>query len=108
MCDKFIFEIHFDKCILDFSKFYTLKLKAATFTDCSAIAVDFMETDLTGVTFHNCDLYRAEFEKAIAIKADFTTSYNYTIDPSKTKVKKAVFGMAEVKGLLFKHELAIT
>src|SRR6476660_8766559 len=32
MTDKLIFEIHFINCILDFSKFYTLKLKATTFT----------------------------------------------------------------------------
>jgi uncharacterized protein YjbI with pentapeptide repeats len=34
--------------------------------DCSLLAVDFMSADLTGSFFDNCDLYRAEFEKAIA------------------------------------------
>lgn len=107
MCDKLIFEIHFKECILDFSKFYTLKIKGTSFVDCSIIAVDFMKTDLTEVVFDNCDLYRSEFALAIANKANFKTSYNYTIDPTKTKLKKAVFSLAEVKGLLFKHELVI-
>lgn len=66
-----------------------------------------MSTDLTSVIFDNCDLYRSEFSKAIANKADFKTSYNYTIDPSKTKLKKAIFSKENVKGLLFKHDLII-
>ncbi|MFC0777537.1 pentapeptide repeat-containing protein [Flavobacterium sp. HJSW_4] len=108
MCDKLIFEIEFNDCILDFSKFYTLKLKGTFFTNCSLIAVDFMATDLTSVVFYNCDLYRAEFNKAIANKTDFKTSYNYTIDPSKTKLKKAIFSLNEVKGLLFKHDVIVS
>lgn len=107
MCDKLIFEIHFKDCILDFSKFYALKIKGTTFTNCSLIAVDFMATDLTEVCFNNCDLYRSEFDKAIANKADFSTSYNYTIDPEKTKIKKAVFSINGLKGLLDKHDIVI-
>ncbi len=107
MCDKLIFEIHFKECVLDFSKFYTLKIKETTFINCSIIAVDFMNADLTGVVFDNCDLYRSEFSKAIANKANFKTSYNYTIDPSKTKIKKAVFSNNELKGLLFKHDITV-
>jgi len=107
MCDKFIFAITFKECVLDFSKFYTLKLKGTTFQDCSLIAVDFMAAELTEVIFDNCDLHRSEFDKAIANKANFKTSYNYTIDPSKTKVKKAIFSLKEVKGLLFKHDLLV-
>ena len=108
MCDKLIFEVHFYDCILDFSKFYTLKLKGTTFNSCSLVAVDFMAVDLTNVLFDDCDLYRAEFSKAIANKANFRTSFNYTIDPSKTKLKKAIFSLKEVKGLLFKHEIIVT
>jgi uncharacterized protein YjbI with pentapeptide repeats len=107
MCDKLIFEIHFKECNLDFSKFYTLKLKGTTFMDCSLVAVDFMSADLTETIFDNCDLYRSEFEKAIANKADFRTSYNYTIDPRKTKLKKAIFSLENLKGLLYKHDIIV-
>lgn len=107
MCDKLIFEIHFKDCILDFSKFYTLKIKGTTFINCSIIAVDFMATDLTEVLFDHCDLYRSEFDKAIANKADFSTSYNYIIDPEKTKIKKAIFSMEGLKGLLAKHDIVV-
>ena len=107
MCDKLIFEVHFNECVLDFSKFYTLKIKGTTFIDCSIVAVDFMSADLTNAVFDNCDLYRSEFGKANAYKANFKTSYNYTIDPTKTKIKKAIFSLNEVKGLLFKHEIVV-
>ncbi|MFV8370066.1 pentapeptide repeat-containing protein [Flavobacterium sp. LB2R40] len=107
MCDKLIFEIAFTNCILDFSKFYTLKIKGTSFTNCSIIAVDFMNTDLTAVVFDNCDLYRSEFAKAIANKADFKTSYNYTIDPTSTKLKKAIFSLNGLNGLLAKHDLIV-
>ena len=107
MCDKLIFEVHFKECVLDFSKFYTLKIKGTTFVDCSILAVDFMSTNLTEVVFDNCDLYRSEFAKANASKANFKSSYNYTIDPTKTKINKAVFSLTDVKGLLYKHDLDI-
>jgi uncharacterized protein YjbI with pentapeptide repeats len=107
MCDKLIFGISFEDCILDFAKFYTVKLKGTFFTNCSLIAVDFMSADLTEVIFDHCDLYRAEFSKAIANKADFRTSFNYTIDPEKTKVKKALFALEGLKGLLHKHDIIV-
>lgn len=66
-----------------------------------------MATDLTAAQFNHCDLYRAEFEKANASKVDFSTSRNYTIDPSKTKLKKAVFALEGVKGLLDKHGIVV-
>jgi uncharacterized protein YjbI with pentapeptide repeats len=107
MCDKLIFDMAFNGCRLDFSKFYTLKIKGTVFTDCSLIAVDFMSADLTEVVFDRCDLYRSEFVKAIANKASFRTSFNYTIDPEKTKIKKAVFSRDGLKGLLAKHEIVV-
>lgn len=107
MTDKLIFDITFNRCQLDFSKFYTLKIKRTVFTDCSLIAVDFMAADLTEVVFDRCDLYRSEFAKAIANKADFRTSFNYTIDPEKTKLKKARFSLDGVKGLLAKHQITV-
>jgi hypothetical protein len=46
--------------------------------------------------FDNCDLYRAEFEKAIANKADFRSSYNYSIDPAEQN-SKAQFSLTGLK-----------
>lgn len=107
MCDKLIFEVHFKNCRLDFSKFYTLKIKGTTFTDCSIVGVDFMSTDLTGVIFDSCDLYRSVFIDTVANKTDFKTSFNFSIDPKKNKIKKAVFSIQGLKGLLDKHEIIV-
>ena len=107
MIDKFIFEIHFKDCNLDFSKFYALKLKGTTFTNTSLVAVDFLAADLSEVVFENCDLYRSEFDNAIANKTNFKTSFKYTINPEKTKIKKAIFSLEGVKGLLYKYDIIV-
>jgi uncharacterized protein YjbI with pentapeptide repeats len=93
--------------VLDFAKFYTLKLKGTTFSNCSVIAADFMKTDLTGVLFDNCDLHRASFMDSTLIKADFATSRNYTFDPARNKVGKAIFSRNGLTGLLAKHEIVV-
>lgn len=100
MSDKLIFEVHFKECTLDFSKFYGLKMNAATFTSCSLIAVDFMACNLVNVLFDDCDLRRAEFDQADAGKCDFRTARHYTIHPEKTKLKKAVFAREGLGGLV--------
>ncbi|MFD2602078.1 pentapeptide repeat-containing protein [Flavobacterium suzhouense] len=107
MVDPLLFEIEFKNCQLDYAKFYTLKIKGTTFTNCSLIAVDFMSTDLTGVMFDNCNLHKAVFIDSIANKTDFTTSYNFSIDPERNKLKKAIFSQAGLKGLLYKYDIIV-
>jgi uncharacterized protein YjbI with pentapeptide repeats len=74
-------------------------MKGTTFTDSSLVAWLY-EHNLTAVLFSNCGLYRSEFEKAIIVKADFRTSYNYSIDPTRQNSKKAQFSIDGLKGLL--------
>ncbi|HEY0045555.1 MAG TPA: pentapeptide repeat-containing protein [Flavobacterium sp.] len=107
MVDTLLFGVSFSECKLDYSKFYTLKLKGSSFIDCSMVAVDFMKSDLTDVLFDNCDLYKSVFLEATASKADFSTSYNFSIDPEKTKLKRAVFSQEGLKGLLHKYDLIV-
>jgi uncharacterized protein YjbI with pentapeptide repeats len=107
MTDQVIFEFHFKDCLLDYAKFYALKLKKMQFINCSMIAVDFMGSDLTEALFDNCNLRRAVFIDTIAHKADFYTSYDYTIDPEKNKLKKAIFSSDGLKGLLEKYDIIV-
>lgn len=107
MCDPLLFAVEFKECRLDYAKFYTLKIKGTIFTDCSMIAADFMKTDLTGVMLDNCDLHQSVFIDAIANGADFTTSYNYTIDPERNKLKRARFSQDGLKGLLAKYDIIV-
>ncbi|WP_320816082.1 pentapeptide repeat-containing protein [Flavobacterium sp.] len=107
MTDQVIYDFSFTNCTLDYAKFYKLKLKKMLFTGCSLVAADFMESDLTEAIFDNCDLRRTVFIKTIANKTDFSTSYNYTIDPEQNKLKKAQFSADGLKGLLEKYDLVI-
>jgi uncharacterized protein YjbI with pentapeptide repeats len=107
MVDALLFSVEFKDCILDYVKFYTLKLKGTIFTNCSITAADFMSSDLTDVVFDNCNLHKSVFSETIANKADFTTSYNFSIDPEKNKLRKAKFSYAGLKGLLDKYDLIV-
>ena len=107
MIDTLIFKFEFKDCILDYAKFYTLNIKGTIFTNCRLIAVDFMSANLTDVLFDNCDMHKSYFMDTIAYKTDFTTSYNYSIDPEKNKLKKAIFSKEGLKGLLAKYEIVV-
>ena len=100
MCNRLLFEVYFENCQLDFSKFYTLPLNKAQFIGCSLLAVDFMNANIKEVLFDRCDLHRSEFNGAMAHKADFYSSENFTINPAKTKVEKAVFAATKLEGLV--------
>ncbi len=107
MTDQVIYEFHFKDCLLDYAKFYALKLRKMQFINCSLIAVDFMGSDLSEALFDNCNMRHAVFIDTIAHKADFSTSYDFVIDPEKNKLKRAIFSTEGLKGLLTKYDLVI-
>jgi fluoroquinolone resistance protein len=106
-CDAFLFTVDFDHCLLHLSSFYKRKLKKTHFENSILREVDFTETDLTSALFDNCDLSGATFEDTILEKADFRTSYNYSIHPQTNKIKKAKFSMAGIAGLLDRYDIEI-
>ncbi|MCW3075998.1 MAG: pentapeptide repeat-containing protein [Bacteroidetes bacterium] len=69
--------------------------------------VDFSQADLSGSFFINCDLSRAVFDGTNLEKSDLRTSYNFTIDPERNKIKKARFSNAGLAGLLGKYDIII-
>ncbi|HSD13956.1 MAG TPA: pentapeptide repeat-containing protein [Flavobacterium sp.] len=107
MTDQILHEFHFNNSLLDYSQFYALKLKRISFTNCSMVSVDFMKTDLTEALFDNCNLRLAVFTDANCEKTDFYSSFDFNIDPEKTKLKKAIFSSEGIKGLLTKYNLVI-
>ncbi len=106
-CNDFLFSVDFDSCILNLASFYKVSLKKTIFKDSSLREVDFVESDLMSAVFENCDLAGAAFSGSILEKADFRTSYNYSFDPEKNKIKKAKFSLAGVVGLLDKYDIKI-
>lgn len=103
----FLFEVHFESCILDNAVFYKKKNKKARFSDCSMIETDLTDCDLTDAKFTNCNLNRAFFSNTILKGADLRTSYNFTIDPDNNPIKKALFSLHGLPGLLSKYDIKI-
>jgi len=106
-CNNFLISFSFEECILHLASFYKLKLKATNFINCDLQEVDFTETELSNSIFKNCNLSRTIFTRTNLEKADFRTSYNYSIDPEINRIRKAKFSRMEVIGLLDKYNLDI-
>jgi fluoroquinolone resistance protein len=106
-CKPINFTVSFDNCTLNLSCFYQHKMKSTVFKNCSLTEVDFTETDLSGAVFDNCNMANAVFENTILEKADFRTAYDYSIEPTQNKIKKAKFSMAGIAGLLRRYDIEI-
>lgn len=106
-CNEFLFAVDFADCILNFSSFNKLRLKNTKFKKCTLQEVDFTGADLSNALFENCDLNGAIFEETILEKADFRTSYNFSIDPENNKLRKARFSVHGLAGLLQKYDIVI-
>lgn len=106
-CSKFMFEVRFEKCQVDYSSFFQKKMKKTRFTECSLRETDFTETDLTEAIFSQCDLQMAVFDRTNLEKADLRTATNYTIDPALNRIRKARFAYPGVLGLLRNYDIRI-
>lgn len=106
-CETFLFAVAFENCVLNLSSFYKLNLKKTTFKNCSLKEADFTECNLTEALFLNCDLAGTRFERTILEKADFRSSYNYSLDPELNRIKKARFSHDGISGLLHKYDIVV-
>lgn len=107
-CNKFLLEMNFQDCVLNFSSFYQLKLRNVRFKNCQLQEVDFSSADLTNASFTNCDLLSALFDNTILEKADLRDSFNYSFDPEVNYIDKAKFSKESVIGLLSKYDISIS
>lgn len=106
-CREFLFSVKFENCDLKLAVFFKRKLKKTLFKNCNLQETDFTEADLTESVFDNCDLQRAVFQYTMLEKADFSTSFNFSIDPEQNRMKKARFSRMGLGGLLDKYGLVI-
>jgi uncharacterized protein YjbI with pentapeptide repeats len=107
LCEDFLFSVDFENCILDYSSFANKKMPKTRFLNCSMKEVVFIGADLTKSVFENANLDNAVFNDTQLKEADFTTAYNYKIDPEFNPMKKAKFSMMGIPGLLEKYDLKI-
>ena len=84
-----------------------MKLKKTLFKNSKISEADFTDTDLTRSIFMNCDLQRTIFKNTNLEGVDFSTSFNYSIDPDSNRIKKARFSRQGLAGLLDKYDIEI-
>ncbi len=106
-CTDFLFSVGFEDCVLDYSTFANKKMPKTKFNSCSMKEVSFIGTNLTLSVFENCNLDHAVFNDTQLAGADFTTAFNYKIDPELNPMKKAQFSVQGIVGLLDKYDIKI-
>ncbi|WP_125719453.1 pentapeptide repeat-containing protein [Flavobacterium ustbae] len=106
-CDDFLFQVHFDECVLDYALFSNKKMPKTQFINSSVREVTFIGTNLTNSVFDNCNLDGAIFNETQLAGVDFRTAYNYKIDPEFNPMKKARFSTEGIVGLLDKYDIKI-
>lgn len=106
-CDDFLFNVSFQKCVLDYSSFANKKMPKTNFFSCSLKETSFIGTNLTAAVFDNCNLGGAIFNETQLKETDFTSSYNYKIDPEVNPMRKAKFSVQGIPGLLEKYDIKI-
>ncbi len=92
--------VSFDGCTLNNSSFYNTKIKSTLFQHSQLREVDFTNCDLSESRFIQCDLHHAIFVASTLEKVDFRTSYHYSIDPQRNKLKKSKHAYPALLGLL--------
>ena len=106
-CDDLFLSVDFENCILELSVFYKILLKRTRFKDCNLSGADFTETNLSHSLFLNCNLKNTIFERSILEHVDFTSSFNFSINPEANKISKAKFSKENLIGLLDKYQIVL-
>ena len=106
-CDDFLFEVIFYDCTIDFASFASKKMTKTLFSNCSLKEVSFLNANLFQSKFDKCNLEGALFNDTDLREVNFSTSYNFSIDPEFNKIKKARFASEAIAGLLTKYDIKI-
>ena len=106
-CDRFIFEVHFKKCLMQSCNFSELKLRNSLFKESRIFECDFVRTKLIGADFKNSYLTDSIFDNSDLSKADFEDAVGYNINPLNNKLVGAKFSMPDVVSLLNVFDLKI-
>jgi fluoroquinolone resistance protein len=104
---EFAFAANFESCILDYVIFDRKKLNKSAFNNCKIHGADFTQADLSKCKIHNCDFWDAVFYNTNLQGVDFSTSKNFTIDPTTNSIRKAKFLSSDLAGLLTKFDIII-
>ena len=104
---SFMFSVSFEDCVLDYSSFMHKKMVKTIFKKTSLKEVTFSRAVLTGSVFDECDLNSAIFNQTDLTSVNFSTAYNYIIEPELNNIKKAIFSAQGLPGLLTSYGIKI-
>ena len=106
-CKDFLFEVHFDNCVLDYAVFMGKKMAKTRFLKSLLKEVNFIQADLSSSRFDQTDLSGAVFNETNLTGVDFRSAFNYSIDPELNTIKKAHFSSDGLAGLLNSYQIII-
>ncbi|MBU2930079.1 pentapeptide repeat-containing protein [Winogradskyella psychrotolerans] len=106
-CNAFLLTFKFSGCTLNMSSFYQLKINYTKFSKCIMHQVDFTETEAKHCEFNDCDLQLSTFDRTNIEYTDFTSAYNFNINPNINQLKKAAFSKDTISGLLNSYNITL-
>ena len=87
--------------------FSDVDLRKMVFKNCRIYDSEFNNTNLTNASFENSDLKNTCISNSNLSFASFKNSKNYIIDPNQNILKKTIFSIPDVIGLLSKFDIKI-
>lgn len=98
--NRFSGGLTFENSHLDYANFVTTKLRKTIFRNCKIHEAYFDDADMANSVFEHCDLERTSFVGTHLEKVDFSTSFNFSINPTMCKLKKTIFSEYGLRGLV--------
>lgn len=106
-CQDLQFQVHFERCLMDYTSFWGKWMPNTRFNSCSLHEVNFNEANLTNALFRNCDLLGAVFHQTVLNGADLATSQNLLLNLDENELKAARFTAGQLPALVAKYGLII-
>lgn len=103
----FLFGVKFEGGVLDYAIFVKKKLHKTMFNKTSIKSADFTDADLTKSIFSESDLLNSVFYNTNLKEVNFSTAINFIIDPEINNLKKTIFSLHGISGLLNKYDIII-
>ncbi len=107
LCSDFLFSVRFESCMMDYCSFMGKKMHKTKFIKSSLKETTFTQADLTGSEFDECNLLDTVFRQSNLTSVNFSTAYDFIIDPELNTMNKAVFATHSLPGLLHRYNLRI-
>ena len=99
--------LHFEKTLLKYASFARIRIRKNHFIDCDLGETYFQGADIALSVFDNCDLKKAIFTGTNLEKVDFSGSFNFSINPDTSRLKKTIFPEQELRGLVSHLDIII-